>query len=48
MIKEEIELIGKISRVVGYIPVGTIDLLRILTHPDIIESTIAYFATKEN
>lgn len=38
----EKELIKKIERIVGYVPVGTKDLLHILKHPDIIELSKAY------
>lgn len=38
----EQEICKKIERLVGYVPVGTVDLLHILVHPDVIHLTEKY------
>jgi hypothetical protein len=42
--KEETEqaLLIKLKRVLGYVPIGTKDLLHVLTHPDVIDLTDEY------
>jgi hypothetical protein len=39
-------LVQKIERVVGHVPVGTKDLLNVLTHPDVIDLTWAFMEEK--
>lgn len=36
------ELLERMDKMLGYVPVGTVDLLHILTHPDVIELTKDY------
>jgi hypothetical protein len=36
------ELLAKVERVVGYLPIGTTDLLRVLAHPDVVRLTRRY------
>ena len=43
----ETALIERIQRVVGYVPVGTKDLLHILTHPDVVSYTQNYITGKK-
>jgi len=43
----EQEMMKKIKRMVGYEPVGMLDLLRLLTHPDLINMTKMYVELKE-
>lgn len=38
----EAALIARLERVVGYVPVGTGDLLHVLSHPDVLPFTDAY------
>lgn len=35
-------IISKVEHIVGYVPIGTLDLLHILVHPDVIALTGAY------
>jgi hypothetical protein len=37
-------LLRRVERVVGYLPVGTCDLLRILAHPDVLPLTRDYLS----
>lgn len=45
---EEKALIQRIELLLGYVPVGTLDLLHILTHPDAIEVTQQYVDSTKN
>lgn len=45
--KELSELIKRLERVIGYVPVGTYDLLRVLAHPDVVEYSLDYFTTSQ-
>lgn len=38
----ESDLLKRLEKVVGYVPVGTSDLLHILTHPDVLQFTTRY------
>jgi hypothetical protein len=42
----EQSLMIKLERVLGYTPIGTKDLLHVLTHPDIIDLTEEYVRAK--
>lgn len=41
-------LIERIQRIVGYVPVGTRDLLHILSHPDIISYSERYLGARRH
>lgn len=41
------QIMIKIKKMVGYEPVGMLDLLHILSHPDVIELTKKYILSKE-
>lgn len=41
-------LIAQIERMLGYVPIGTNDLLNILTHPDVIRLSLNYVAGIED
>lgn len=47
MTEAEKALIVKLKRIVGYVPVGILDLLHVLTHPDIIDLTMKYIESHE-
>lgn len=42
MIESEAQLLGKLEKVIGYVPIGTKDLLQVLAHPDVIDLTQVY------
>lgn len=44
---EEKRLIERVQKMLGYVPIGTLDLLHILAHPDCIEITRAFLDEKE-
>lgn len=46
-IDQEKALLHKLERVVGYVPIGTKDLLKVLTHPDVIRFTKQYIFQRE-
>lgn len=39
-------LLIKLNRMLGYVPIGTKDLLHVLTHPDVIDLTEEYVRAK--
>lgn len=45
---EKEALIQQMGRVVGYVPLGTRDLLNVLIHPDLIEFTKRYIESKDD
>lgn len=45
--ESEKALLNKLNRVLGSVPVGTKDLLRVLTHPDMIDFTWEYIKAKQ-
>ena len=42
----EKELIERMKKMLGYVPIGTTDLLHVLTHPDLIDLTRRYVEEK--
>jgi hypothetical protein len=44
---EEDALVQRIERMIGYVPIGTRDLLHILSHPDVIDITRKYLDAEE-
>jgi hypothetical protein len=42
----EMALLNKLKRMMGYVPIGTKDLLSVLTHPDVIDLTEEYVRAK--
>ena len=44
----EAALLDRVQRVVGYVPVGTSDLLRVLTHPDVLPLTKRHIRELDN
>lgn len=44
----EEQLIKQLQRMLGYVPIGTRDLLHVLTHPDAIELTSEYIESIRN
>jgi hypothetical protein len=45
--ESEQALLNKLQRMLGTVPVGTKDLLRVLTHPDVIDITWEYVRAKQ-
>lgn len=43
----KLELVRRVERMVGYVPVGLGDLLSVLVHPDVISLTRAYLNAQE-
>lgn len=43
----EQEVLKKVERIIGYVPVGMLDLLRVLVHPDVIDLTEKYVSEKK-
>jgi hypothetical protein len=41
------DLVARVGRVVGHVPVGTNDLLSVLTHPDVIAHTRRFIDATE-
>lgn len=44
----EQEIMRKVKKMLGYEPVGMLDLLHILSHPDVISLTKQYIQEKES
>lgn len=40
-------IIEKVKRIVGYVPVGTKDLLHVLVHPDVMAHTKLYVEARD-
>lgn len=38
----ERQIMQKIAQIVGYVPVGTLDLLHLLVHPEVVNLTAEY------
>jgi hypothetical protein len=47
MQEEKEALIERMQEIIGYVPVGTRDLLNVLIHPDLIEFTKAYVKSRD-
>lgn len=45
---DDIQVMGRVGLMLGYVPVGFVDLLHILKHPDMIGYTRAYLDTEED
>lgn len=39
---EQTAIVEKVLKMIGYVPIGMVDLLHVLAHPDVINLTRAY------
>ena len=41
----EMAVVKRMEKIIGYVPIGTRDLMHVLTHPDLIDLTKAWIAS---